>query len=219
MQPSTLSPSIAHSLTDGCAGRLLHGRGADLAAADGYGLTLLHLSARVGREALVRYLLQHSPSLCPTDAAGRSPSHYACEHGHLAIVAALLASSPSCASQTDSALWTPLHLAALGAWPMHESHSEVIEHLLRSPLVDVNAREAQGLTPLHICTDTPAARLLVQAGADIHARDINGRLPLHYASHENSIMLIQQGAPVDPRDKSVLSMSDRERWEESPDCG
>ena len=202
----------------GCACRLLHGCSADVAAADDAGLTLLHLCARIeARVALVHYILQHSPNICPLDAAGRAPIHYACEHGHLAIVTALLASAPSSACLPDAALWTPLHFAALGAWPMHESHSEVTSLLLLSPVVDVNAREGQGLTPLHLCTDTPAARLLVKAGADIRVRDVSGRMPVHYASHENSIMLLQQGSPVDPRDKSALSVCRAVRRHESED--
>jgi ankyrin repeat protein len=82
---------------------------------------------------------------------------------------------------------------------MHESHSLIIAHLLTFP-IQINAKERQGLTPLHVCTDTPAARLLVKSGADVRARDEGGKVAIHYASHENTIMLIEEGSEVDPRD-------------------
>ena len=84
---------------------------------------------------------------------------------------------------------------------MHESHTLCIDHLLACGAA-VNAREAQGLTALHVCSDTPAARRLVAAGAEVQGRDGSGRMPIHYASHENTIMLLEEGSPVDPRDQS-----------------
>ena len=180
--------------------QLLHAAGADLDTADAHGLTLMHSAARIGREPQVRYLLSHAAIASPTDVSGRSSTHYACENGHMDVLRLLLAVAPQSAGQADAAGWTPLHFAALGAWPMHESHSDVVA-LLTARGVDPAPRDAQGLTPLHVCTDTPAARVLVAAGAPLEAADGLGRVPLHYASHENSIMLLEEGAAVDPRDR------------------
>ncbi len=132
-----------------------------------------------------RYLLSQSVSVDARDSAGRTAVHRCSEYGHLSLLRPLLAASASPLT-ADNAGWTPLHCAALGAWPMHESHRELITALLQAG-ADVHATEAQGLTALHVCTDTPAARRLLNAGADITASDGSGRMPLHYASHENSM--------------------------------
>ena len=154
-----------------------------------------------------RYLLSQSVSVDAPDSAGRTAVHHCSEHGHLSLLLLLLAASAS-PRTADHAGWTPLHCAALGAWPMHESHREVITALLEAG-ADVHAREAQGLTPLHVCTDTPAARRLLKAGADITATDSSGRMPLHYASHENSMsaQASTAGATVSARRRCSFILS------------
>ena len=149
----------------------------------------------------VSFLLFHGVTVDARDNAGRTAVHYCSEHGHIAVLDRLLAAGFS-ARTLDAAHWTPLHFACLGEWPMHESHSLITAALL-SHGADVNATEMSGLRALHVCTDTPVARLLVQAGAEIEATDAAGRRAIHYASHENTIMLVQHGAQVQPSDKSA----------------
>ena len=151
--------------------------------------------------SLPSFLLSHGVTIDARDIAGRTAVHYCSEHGHITILNLLLDAGFS-PRTLDAAHWTPLHFACLGEWPMHESHSLITAALL-SHGADVNAIETSGLRPLHVCTDTPAARLLVAAGAEIEAMDTAGRRAVHYASHENTIMLVQRGALVQPSDKSA----------------
>ena len=226
--------------------RVLYEAGADINSADKSGSTVIHVTAKLGRENVVRFdaqltpttdslprcsshhrsthrpllpsvsfLLSHGVVVDARDNAGRTAVHYCSEHGHIAVLNRLLAAGFSPLTP-DAAHWTPLHLACLGEWPMHESHSLITAALL-SHGADVNASEIGGLRPLHVCTDTPVARLLVAAGAEIEAMDSAGRRAIHYASHENTIMLVQHGALVQPTDKSVqrrhrLSFARDEQW-------
>ena len=214
------------------ARRVLFDAGADINSADSRGITLMHTTAKLGREDVVMYiahdrhslpapylqphsshtalrvicylvsfLQSHGVSIDARDSAGRTAVHYCSEHGHITILNRLLAAGFS-PRTLDAAQWTPLHFACLGEWPMHESHALITAALL-SHGADVNASEMSGLRPLHVCTDTPAARLVVAAGAEIEAMDLAGRRAIHYASHENTIMLVQHGAQVQPADKSA----------------
>ena len=47
---------------------------------------------------------------------------------------------------------------------------------------DPNARDENGLTPLHWATTSEAVTALLQAGADLEARDKIGGTPLHRAA-------------------------------------
>ena len=147
------------------------------------------------------FLLSHGVLVDARDTAGRTAVHYCSERGHNAVLNRLLAAGFS-PTTLDAAHWAPLHFACLGEWPMHESHSLITAALLQHG-ADVNASELSGLRPLHVCTDTPVARLLVAAGAELEAEDTAGRRAIHYASHENTIMLVQHGADVQPTDKSA----------------
>lgn len=231
-RPLTLSSAAALPLTAVLRRRVLYEAGADINSADKHGVTLMHSAAKLGREDVVRYgrhtqlyttqlarftfqpltsphsdrvcvsfLISHNVTIDARDSAGRTAVHYCSEHGHITTLNRLLSAGFS-PHTLDAAHWTPLHFACLGEWPMHESHSLITAALL-SHGAHVNASEMSGLRPLHVCTDTPVARLLVAAGAEIEAMDVAGRRAIHYASHENSIMLVQHGAEVQPTDKLV----------------
>jgi ankyrin repeat protein len=52
--------------------------------------------------------------------------------------------------------------------------------------VKVNARDANGWTPLHWVSDVPIAKYLVSHKADVSIRDRNGITPLGYAVDEGN---------------------------------
>lgn len=75
---------------------------------------------------------------------------------------------------------TALHHAA-----MNKQFESVID-LINAFGVDVNARDDQGVTPLHLASwagDTAIMRAMLQTiGVDTNARTTTGRTPLHYAA-------------------------------------
>lgn len=70
-------------------------------------------------------------------------------------------------------------LQATEAGDMHE----VLALLLRK--ADLKARNAYGMTPLHIAAtggDVALVKLLLEHGADVHAHSNTGATPLYYAT-------------------------------------
>jgi len=86
-------------------------------------------------------------------------------------------------------------------------HIGKIEVMLESGLVDVEAKNEYGNTPLHRASydnQIKTAKLLIDRGADVKAKDNNGQTPLHWASIENYIelaeLLLDRGADVKAKD-------------------
>ena len=85
---------------------------------------------------------------------------------------------------------TPLHWAAM------KSHAEVAGLLTRRG-ARTDARNAYGMTPLHVAGDDKVVAVLVAAGAQVNLLDDRGRTPLHTA--RQSIVakaLIDRGADI-----------------------
>jgi ankyrin repeat protein len=69
---------------------------------------------------------------------------------------------------------------------------------------DVNARNNDGQTPLHLAHDIDVAKWLMDNGANVNAKDNSGQTPLHrtskYQHWDVSPLLIKNGADVNARD-------------------
>jgi hypothetical protein len=80
---------------------------------------------------------------------------------------------------------------------------------------NVNARDAQGLTPLHWAAaagNATVAQALIEAGADVNATSPDGVTPLHVAAHmgrrEVMSLLLAHGADPTARDRRGRTASD-----------
>ena len=86
------------------------------------------------------------------------------------------------ANTTDHRGQTALHKVASLT---HRGTCDRMDFLLRTNLgLDVNARDNEGLAPIH-CASSKSETItwrLIQAGADIQARSNDGRTPLHFAA-------------------------------------
>ncbi len=91
--------------------------------------------------------------------------------GDTATVQKMLADKKQLATSADEYGFQPIHL--MDMYP-----DEAILNLLLENGADINARNDDGVTILHIVTDPNAVPMLVKSGAMIDARDKNGWTPL-----------------------------------------
>ena len=142
---------------------------------------------------------QASPSAQEPPAAEVS-IHEAAMKGDLAAVKKLLEQNPALleARDEDEGV-TPLAYAA-GFGRM-----EVLEFLVARG-ADVNARDARGLSALHLTVYTgqlQALRYLLDKGADVKSRGPSGMGPLHFAARQRGEiagLLVERKADVGARD-------------------
>lgn len=97
--------------------------------------------------------------------------HNAVRSGDVSTVRTMLATDPSLARSVDEYKFQPVHLLDM------ECNEEILDLLLANG-ADINARNDEGVTLLHIVTDPVAVDFLVRRGADIEAKDIRGWPPL-----------------------------------------
>jgi ankyrin repeat protein len=98
---------------------------------------------------------------------------------------------------------------AVDDWPMLpcllsvKNSTKDYAELVIAKLPDVNTKDNQGKTPLHMAGSKEMASLLIAKGADVNAKDNQGQTPLHFAysnSKEVASLLIAKGADVNALD-------------------
>jgi ankyrin repeat protein len=67
-----------------------------------------------------------------------------------------------------------------------KNHQDVAELLLANK-ANINAKDNNGVTPLHLATAGNIAELLLASMADVNARDNHGATPLYVASANGHI--------------------------------
>ena len=71
---------------------------------------------------------------------------------------------------------------------------ELIKYLVEQVKLDVNSRNLENQTALHLATyygNMPVVEYLIENGAQVDARDKNNALPLHIASAYGHISLLE----------------------------
>lgn len=100
-------------------------------------------------------------------------------------------------NQQDDQGCTPLF------WAVYAGHTKIAKHLLHYPGIDVNAKNKEGLTILHLIADRGLINLwyiLKNLKVEINSRDNHLNTPLHYAAvngfHDLANEFIHYGADV-----------------------
>ncbi|MBU4334196.1 MAG: ankyrin repeat domain-containing protein, partial [Candidatus Omnitrophica bacterium] len=142
-----------------------------------------------------------------------SEIHEAAKSGDVVKLRELLDNDPSLLTTKDEIGKSPLH------WAAGKNQLEIIKVLLDEYNIDVNIRNANNGTPLHVAAsqaNPKAAIILIEHGAEIDARTLNGSTPLHFAvfksgrpGHiEAAKILIENGADVNAKtDEGVTPLS------------
>jgi ankyrin repeat protein len=144
---------------------------------DNEGRTPLDRAMNSGHRAIAEMLLLQEKDDLADAENDSTPMHRAAKLGLTAAVQSLISYGFD-AMRVDKNRDTPLHLA------VREGRLETARVLLDAS--DVNARNNQGLSPLHWATlrgDKAMCALLIEYGADPHMRDENldGLSPIHVA--------------------------------------
>ena len=144
-------------------------QGADPNAAQGDGLSALHLAAQQGNLEVVKLLLGAKANVeAKTRIGDYTPLHLAAAEAHLGVVQALLAAGANAGAVTTSTGVTPLHLAAKSL------NGQLVVKALLDKGAPVNAREASsGQTALMFAASfgrTAAIKELLAHGADASIR-------------------------------------------------
>ncbi|KAK3931165.1 26S proteasome non-ATPase regulatory subunit 10 [Frankliniella fusca] len=158
--------------------KLLSDLGSPIDSKDDIGSTPLILAASAGKEQVVHTLLSLGVNVNSQNNEGHSALQYASSKGWLSIVQKLL-SSHADLNITDKRGATPLHRAA------SRGNTNIVKELLAcgNQLV-VDAKDAYGNTPLHLCCEEDRAEeagLLVQHGASLTIKNREEKTPLDLA--------------------------------------
>ncbi|KAL3457238.1 ankyrin repeat-containing domain protein [Aspergillus heterothallicus] len=135
----------------------------------------LHLAVRGGSADVCKILLDHGADLRIMDSIGRTMLHIAAGQGDAEIVSLLLDHGAD-ATATFGRNWTAMHCAAMATC----GGEKVLKCLVDKAGVDINARNDEGQTPLHIAALNWEGRplsFLKSIGADNCMRDDRGRTP------------------------------------------
>ena len=151
--------------------------------------------------AVCEVLIDAGADIETKDDMGRTPLHYACKSGELAVVKMLVKAGAE-VPVTDNEGFTCLMLASSGS-----GNIETVRYLVGLPQVDVNHRSSSFRhTALHLAAqkDADMARVLIDSGADLETRESCDLSPLQVAILRRCLrtveVLLRAGAGVNVAD-------------------
>ncbi|XP_063895808.1 ankycorbin [Helicoverpa armigera] len=117
---------------------------------------------------------------------GCSPLMYACQQADYKAVVDILNKDPASVRVRDRGLRCALHYcASSGAGASQAARAACADRVLMAAPALADARDADGLTPLHLAVvhgNVPLVQTLLAAGADVNARDDEHHTVVHWAT-------------------------------------
>ena len=161
----------------------------------------LHEAAISGRDAVLDIALRRKVDVARVDVYGRTPLHYACMHGHVAMAGALMESGPKTIDYLDHDNFTPLIHAIV-----HHQFACAQQLLAYGARIDPESDSDH--VPLNLACQygsVEIANLLLEEQAKL-LPDAEGLFPQHLVarsgqSPDTLLMLERYGADLDQRDK------------------
>ncbi len=190
----------------------------------------LHVAAKRGRVLIAGLLIESGAEVDREDRWGATPLYWAAWGDSPGVAGLLLGHGADVHARAGWDRATPLHRAAVWgsratAWvllshgadlkakdnvgwiPFQHAGSRALAELLIPDVFKVNARNEQGMTPLHLAVkyNKPAVmQVLLERGANVNARDDQGDTPLHECARyrkpgESLRILMAAGADLDAK--------------------
>jgi serine/threonine-protein phosphatase 6 regulatory ankyrin repeat subunit B len=200
--------------------QILIDRGAEVNAANNWGETPLHKAIQGSKYGgdnyldVVQFLLKRGADAYAQDNNGTTPLHLASEYRSLEFVRTLLNHGAKVNAE-NSRGETSLHRLLKGQkFVDSECPRVALAQLLLERGANVNTRDKDQITPLHLASDNRSfdvTQLLVDFGADINAKNAQGQTPFSQlmkssSGHEHShldliLFLLKRGADINTRSK------------------
>jgi len=164
--------------------KFLMANGVDISEPDAQATSCLHVAAEEGNTMVMEYLINRvkvDPQI--EDVDGDSPFHAAARSGKLEAMKFLNKTVGGRHGALDATTGyndaSAVHLSAMNG------HLDVVQYLINSGVVDINAQDKDGRTALHCaCADgaEDVVKLMVQEGARMDMTDNDGYKPLHHGA-------------------------------------